>query len=243
MIRVHVRQDVGLGRGQLGGVVDRREDVRGLEIDDAAEARDQMRAGEREPVEGEIGEADKHLGLGLALEIAPPRVAVVGRRRRAHQHDAGALQGIARLALVDHQRDPRIGQHVLGVHGEPRDQQQRRPIGGGRDVNQGAVGIAGPRHQRRQRGAAALAQKLLGGRLGVEIGCRLHRLTPPGRNFPLRSDVATLRDGGHFALHRRAKYDSESLESLDESRLCRGLVTFRPSFAGCLNSLGGDDHY
>ena len=60
-----MREDVGLGRNQLGGIGDLGQDVLRLEIDDAAEAGDQMRGLELDPVEREIGEAGEHLRLRL----------------------------------------------------------------------------------------------------------------------------------------------------------------------------------
>ena len=63
-----------------------------------------------------------------------------------------------------------IGEDVLGVHGQPRDQQQRRAVGGGRHIDQRAIGIAGTGHQGRQRARPALAQELLGGYSGLKSG-------------------------------------------------------------------------
>ncbi len=188
-----------------------------------------------DPVEREVGEAGEHFRLGLAVEIAPARLRVVGHGRRPHQHHAGALQRIALLALVDHQRDARVGEDVLGVHGKARDQQQRRAVGRGRDVHQRAIGIARTGHQRRQRPGAALAQELLGGNLGVEIGrgvhgrlccsCHVSRALAFGNRHP--QAVA----GGNLplALRRDASYVHKAF---DESRVCQRFVTFRPSFAG-----------
>ncbi len=165
MVAVHVRENLGLGREEFGGVAGLGQNLLRLEIDDAAEAGDQMRGLERHPVEGEVGKAREHFRLRLAIEIAPARVRVLGCGGGSHEHDAGPLQGIAGLALVDHERDARVGENVLGVHGKARDQQQRRAVGRGRDIDQRAIGIARARHQGRQRPRAALAQKLLGGEL------------------------------------------------------------------------------
>ena len=45
--------------------------------------------------------------------------------RAPRDHDARALQRIARDAFVQHGCDPGIAEDVLGVHGKPRDQQDR----------------------------------------------------------------------------------------------------------------------
>jgi hypothetical protein len=50
-LRIELRHDLRLGREQRGRVGGFRQNVRRLEIDDAAEAGDQMRAGERDAVE------------------------------------------------------------------------------------------------------------------------------------------------------------------------------------------------
>ena len=80
MIGVHVLDHPGLGRNQRLGAGEIGEQILRLEIDDAAEARDQMRALELHLVEREVGEAREHLGFGLIGEIAPPRVRALGLR-------------------------------------------------------------------------------------------------------------------------------------------------------------------
>src|SRR6516165_4792903 len=72
-LRIEVRHDLRLGCEERGRVSGFRKDVRWLEIDDTAEAVDQMRAGDRNAVEREVGESRKHLRLGVACEIAPAR--------------------------------------------------------------------------------------------------------------------------------------------------------------------------
>src|SRR5215475_9050863 len=62
-----------------------------------------MRAVEDDPVESKVAEAREHLGLGLSLEIAAAHVLVLADRSCPHEDHAGALQRIARLALVQHQ--------------------------------------------------------------------------------------------------------------------------------------------
>jgi hypothetical protein len=64
----------------------------------------------------------------------------------------------------------RVLEEVLRVHRERGDEKERRAIGRGGDIDQRAVGIAGARHQRRERAGAALAQEFLGGNLGIEVG-------------------------------------------------------------------------
>ena len=125
-----------------------------LEIDDAAEAGDQMRALELRSGRTRSRRSPRTSPPRAgARDSAGARLRIVGRGRRSHQHHAGALQRIAGLALVDHQRHARVGEDVLGVHGQPRDQQQRRPVGRGRDVHQRAIGVA------RSRASASPARR------------------------------------------------------------------------------------
>jgi len=101
-----------------------------------------MRTLERHPIEGEIGKPREHLRLRLALEITPASVAIAGDGSGSHEHDPRALQWVARLALIEHERDPRIGENILGVHGKPRDQQEWRTVSRSGNIHQRAVGIA-----------------------------------------------------------------------------------------------------
>ena len=142
MIGVHVRDHLRLGGDERFGAGQIGEQSIRLQIDDAAEAGDEMRALELHLVEREVAEAREHLGFRLVSEIAPARVRAFGLRRQAHQHHPRALQRIALLALVEHQRHARVGEDVLGVQRELRDQQQRRSVGCGRNVNQRTVRIA-----------------------------------------------------------------------------------------------------
>ena len=234
VIAVHVGKNRGLGREELGGVAGLGQNVARLKVDDAAETSDQMRGLERHQIEGEVAKAREHLRLRLAIEIAAARLRVLRGSGGSHEHDAGPLQGIARLALVDHERDARIGENVLGVHGKARDQQQRRTVGRGRDIDQRAVGIARGGHQRRQCPRAALAQKLLGGGRGVEIRGGLHLDSPlKGVTKRLRLSGAGRAHGarGNWALARNAGASYAS-NPFDESRVCQGFATFQPCFGG-----------
>ena len=78
---------------------------------------------QRHPVEREIGEAREHLRLRLAVEIAPACLGIVGGGRGSHQHVRPPATD-RRLALVDHDRDARVRENVLGVDGKARDQQE-----------------------------------------------------------------------------------------------------------------------
>ena len=165
-----MREDLGLGRDEFGRVAGLGQNILRLEIDDAAEAGDEMRGLERHPVEGEIGKAREHFRLGLALEIAPACLGSSVAAAVPMSMTRAPLQRVALLALVDHERDARVGENILGVHGKARDQQERRPVGRGRDIHQRAIGIARAGHQRRQGPRAALAQELLGGSAGLKSG-------------------------------------------------------------------------
>jgi len=94
--------------------------------------------------------------------------------RRAREHHAGAFERIARAALVEHQRDARVGKDVLGMDRQARNQQHGRAVGGGRHVDERAIGVAGPGHQGRKRARARLAHKRPSGAPGVEIRGRFH---------------------------------------------------------------------
>ena len=120
-------------------------------------------------------EAGEQLGLRLAREIArrAPRLVVL-RRRSPISITRAPSSGSPSLRSSSISETRRIGQEVLGVHRERRDQQQRRAVGRGRDIDQRTIGIARSRHQRRQRAGARLAQQLFRGRLGIEVGIGLH---------------------------------------------------------------------
>ena len=79
-------------------------------------------------VEGEVGEAGEHFRFRMAAQIAPrARSASSVAAAVAHQHHARAFERIAFLALVEHQRDARIGQDVLGVQRELRNSNSGAP--------------------------------------------------------------------------------------------------------------------
>ena len=83
MVAVQVGDDPRLGGHQRLGAGEVDQDVGRVEIDDAAEAGDQMGVRERDAIEREIPEAGKYLGFRLARQIAPPRLAVVGLKGAA----------------------------------------------------------------------------------------------------------------------------------------------------------------
>ena len=104
------------------------------------------------------------------------RRILAGKLLRApRDHDARALQRIARDALVQHQRDPRISEDVLGVHGKPRDQQNRRAVGIGADIDQRAIRVAATGHQGRERPLPAPPQQRFGRAGRVKIGGPMHQ--------------------------------------------------------------------
>ncbi len=165
MIVVHVSHRALFRREQLIGTSDVDENVLRFQIDDAAKARNEMRAAERDAVKCEIRKVCEHRRFRLSREITAAVICIVRLFGAAHQHDARALQRITLLALVEHERDARIGEDVLGVDRQLRNQQNRRAVERGRDIDQRAIGVPGIRHQGRERAAAALAQELFGGEL------------------------------------------------------------------------------
>ena len=84
------------------------------------------------------------------------------------------LQRIARSALVEHQRYLVIGEDILGMQRQPRNQQDWRSVGVTGDINQGAIGVAAPGHQRCQRALAAASEQRAGEPGRIEISGRLH---------------------------------------------------------------------
>src|SRR5262245_64927910 len=94
MVAVHVSNDLGLRGNELGGVAGLGQNLLRREIDDAAEAGNEMHRLERHPVEGEIGKVGEHVRLGLTVEVPAADTRVVVRCRSAHEHDTGALQAL-----------------------------------------------------------------------------------------------------------------------------------------------------
>ncbi|MHC2497059.1 hypothetical protein ACVI8K_003975 [Bradyrhizobium barranii subsp. barranii] len=179
VVGIHVRDRPLLRRQQILGAGEVRQELLGLEIDNAAEAGDQMGSRGSNSEEREILKRNKGLGGWMGIEIPPLEEILVGIGlfRPAGQHDSGALQRIAGRAFVQHQGDPVIRQDVPGVHGQARDQQDRRAIGVARQIDQGAIGIAAAGHQRCQRPLARAPEQRFGKLSGVEIGGRVHRLS------------------------------------------------------------------
>ena len=83
-----------------------------------------------QPEEGKILEAGVKLRLGVAVEIAPPRLVTFRRAAfqplgAAHQRDAGIGERIAAAGLAEKQRTTRIGKDKSRMLGEPRDEDDR----------------------------------------------------------------------------------------------------------------------
>ena len=70
MVFIHVLDRALLGLDQRGGVADLGQELLRLEIDDAAKARNQMRARGADAKEGEILEVDKCFRRRVRVEIA-----------------------------------------------------------------------------------------------------------------------------------------------------------------------------
>ena len=174
MFRVHVSDDLFLRIDQRLGAGEVGDKIRADKVDDAAEAGDEMGAAHVDAVEAEIREIREHFRLRLPRKVAAARVRIGGRLRRAHKHHPGTFERIAGAALVEHERDTRIGEDVLGMDRQARNQQQRSAVRRRRHVDEGAIRVAGPRHQGRERAGARLAQEGAGGAAGVEIRGRFH---------------------------------------------------------------------
>jgi len=112
--------------------------------------------------ERKILEIDESFRRRMGVKIAPPHNLKMIRCNffgPSHQHDPRAFQGIAVSTFVEHQRDASVGENVFGVHGEPRNQQDRRPVGVAGDVDQGTIRVSTTGHQGRQCPLPALPQQ------------------------------------------------------------------------------------
>src|SRR5664279_6370862 len=112
MVGIHVLDRALLRLDQSARVGDRREELLRLQIDDPAEARDQMGRGWADHDKEEILKLYKGLSRGMGAEIASAydgEFVSVRLVRMPRDHDPRALQRIARGALVQHQRDPVVG--------------------------------------------------------------------------------------------------------------------------------------
>ena len=142
MIAVHVFEDLGLGSDERTGIRDLGEHFGRRKVRDAAETRDEVCHLQRHLVEGEVLESDEHLRFGVAQQIAAARRHILGERGIPHEHDARAFERIAFLALVQHERHAGIGKDIPRVDRKPGDQQNRRAVRRGCDIDERAVGIA-----------------------------------------------------------------------------------------------------
>ena len=64
MILAHMRQDIRLRLHQHGGIAEIRQYLGRLQIHDASEAGDKMRAGQLDPVKSKVTKAGENLGFG-----------------------------------------------------------------------------------------------------------------------------------------------------------------------------------
>jgi hypothetical protein len=176
-----MRNRILLRRQQFVRTGNVEENVLPRQVDDAPEPGHEVRARERDAIEREILEVRESRRLRLPRQIAAADMRVVGACGAAHHHDARTLQGVALLALVEHERDARIGQDVFRVQRETRNQQDRRAVEVGRDIDQRAIRIArgtmsvasAPlRPSRRSLRAAALASNALVASIGSSVSGR-----------------------------------------------------------------------
>src|SRR5262249_16114805 len=154
------------------------------QVDDSAKARNKVNALESNLIESKVSKIRERPSLRLAIKIPSPGVRVGRRGNHSRQHHPRSLQRVALPSLIAPEGSAWGRQQVLGVHGKMREEQQRGAVGRCRDINEGTIGITGGDHQRRQRAGSGFAKKLLGYRLGVEVGCGLHPRTSPYFNQP-----------------------------------------------------------
>ena len=143
VVLVHVRHDAGLGLDETLGAGERHQEIARAEIDDAAEAADEVRALELECVEREIGK------IGVARRARMAREETRARRRarrlphRPDQRDACTRHRIGLgPGAVDEQARARIGAYVLRVQREARNQEERRAVAVGCSEHQRGVRVA-----------------------------------------------------------------------------------------------------
>ena len=124
MVRVHVLDDFRFRFHQALRTVERKDELRRGEIEDAPEAADIVRALDIEPPESEVGEAGIEGGLRMPGEKAPLQPLIHYRLGPAMERDPRPLQGIGeRARLVDQDRSPGIGGEIRGMAGERRDKE------------------------------------------------------------------------------------------------------------------------
>ena len=77
MIGIHVRDGIGFGFNKRFRIGDIGEDVFGLEIDNTAEPRHQMRAGDFHAIKGKVGETCVHFRIRMTPQIGGRRRGIV----------------------------------------------------------------------------------------------------------------------------------------------------------------------
>ena len=173
MIFIHVRDRPGLGVDQRLRVRNIGEQILRVDVHDAAEAGNQMRAPDLHPVKCKVSEVCKHLGVRMAPEISAGHRGV-GFRARSHQHDACAFERISLLALVQHQGHALVRQDVLGVQRQFRQQEERRAINCTSPRSPASNTDPPTGHQCRKCARTPFAQQLLGRQTGIKGFIGLH---------------------------------------------------------------------
>jgi hypothetical protein len=176
-----------LGRGESGGRSVEAQFER-LDPCDPAEARDEMPAFDRDPIEVEIAKA----GIGGVRRMSRRETGrcsrIVASLGPAELGQPGTRERIGMPGhILEEQGDSGVGEQVLGMLGEIREQQQRAGIavaGGGDQRNKSPAAKAGA--ERRMVAAADQAPRLRAKLLpGCVIGheertwrCRIGALPP-----------------------------------------------------------------
>src|SRR4029078_3383633 len=99
-------------------------------------------------------------------------------------------------------------------------------------VHQRAIGVAGARHQGRERPGAGLPHQLLGGGLRTELGGRVHRTLRAACALAIQQEPEPVNDVRNNLTWRTGTYCLYDRQQIDESRIWRRIVTFQPSFTG-----------
>ena len=123
MIGVHMLDDVGFRASQSlrAGKIDQQ--IAGLEVDDAAETADKVRALNNELVKREVREICVHPARGVALEKAAPVGGAFGDNDPAKERHASPRQRVTRRrGAVEQQTGLRVSDQILRMQRELGDQ-------------------------------------------------------------------------------------------------------------------------
>ena len=159
---------------KLRRAVDRRQHVGGIEVGGAGKAAIEMRGHHGEAPERKVGEAGIQLHFGWrARKRRRARISSGASRSRRAKLPSTVRRGWASGSprpTAANSSEPRASCfEVRGMGRKARNQNQRRTVAVGRDVNQGSERMAGIAVDGRQCPRPRCPQQGLGERFGLEI--------------------------------------------------------------------------